>query len=277
MCRSSLPNPVPTGTVLAQGKRGRTFVGRLEGKIAFLTAAGAGIGGATALAFAREGARVIATDRDETAITLIGAELERIDPEAGHETYVLDVTDHQALKAAAAKHPDVNVLYNGAGWVHQGTLETTTLSDWQRSFDINVTPMFVLTQAFLPAFVAQGGASIINVASVASSLKGVPNRVSYMSTKAAVIGFTKSIAFDFMSKGIRANAICPGSVDSPSLHERANALGDHDAVWKTFIARQPMGRMAMPEEIAHLAVYLASDESAYATGANFIADGGITL
>jgi NAD(P)-dependent dehydrogenase (short-subunit alcohol dehydrogenase family) len=252
-------------------------MGRLDGKVAFLTAAGAGIGGATALAFAREGARVIATDRDAEAIGLIRAGLERIDPEAGHEAYVLDVTDHHGLRAAAQRHAGVNVLYNGAGWVHQGMLENTSLEDWQRSFDINVTPMFVLTQAFLPAFIAQGGAAIINVASVASSLKGVPNRVSYMSTKAAVIGFTKSVAFDYMKHGIRANALCPGSVDSPSLHERAKALGDHDDIWKTFIARQPMGRMAQPDEIAHLCVYLASDESAYATGANFVADGGITM
>jgi NAD(P)-dependent dehydrogenase (short-subunit alcohol dehydrogenase family) len=252
-------------------------MGRLDGKVAFLTAAGAGIGGATALAFAREGARVIATDRDSRAIGEIGAQLQRLYPDAGHQTYVLDVTDHDALRAAAVRHVGVNVLYNGAGWVHQGTLETTSLSDWQRSFDINVTPMFVLTQAFLPSFLARGGATIVNIASVASSLKGVPNRVAYMSTKAAVIGFTKSVAFDFMSSGVRANAICPGSVDSPSLHERAHALGEHDEVWKSFIARQPMGRMAQPDEIAHLAVYLASDESAYATGANFIADGGITL
>jgi NAD(P)-dependent dehydrogenase (short-subunit alcohol dehydrogenase family) len=252
-------------------------LGRLDGKIAFMTAAGAGIGGGTALAFAREGARVIATDRDKTAIDNIGAELKRLHPDAGHETYVLDVTDHAALRAAATRHKGVNVLYNGAGWVHQGMLGTTELEDWQRSFDINVTPMFVLTKAFLPAFVAQGGASIINVASVASSLKGVPNRISYMSSKAAVIGFTKSVAFDYMKDKIRANALCPGSVDSPSLHERAKALGDHDEIWKTFIARQPIGRMASPDEMAHICVYLASDESAYATGANFIVDGGITM
>lgn len=250
-------------------------MGRLDNKIAFMTASAAGIGGATALAFAREGARVIATDRDPAAVEQLKAELDAIGP--GHEAYVLDVTDHDALREAAARHSDVNVLFNCAGWVHQGTLETTELADWQRSFDINVTPMFVLTQAFLPGFIARGGATIVNVASVASSLKGVPNRVSYMSSKAAVIGFTKSIAFDFMSKGIRANAICPGSVDSPSLHERAHSLGDHDEVWKSFVARQPMGRMAQPAEMAHLAVYLASDESAYATGANFIVDGGITL
>lgn len=252
-------------------------MGRLDGKTAFLTAAGAGIGGATALAFAREGARVIATDRDPAAIGQIGEDLQQLSPDAGHEAYVLDVTDHEALRAAAARHAGVNVLYNGAGWVHQGMLLTTELEDWQRSFDINVTPMFVLTKAFLPAFIEQGGASIINVASVASSLKGVTNRVSYMSSKAAVIGFTKSVAFDYMKDGIRANALCPGSVDSPSLHERARALGDHDEVWKTFIARQPIGRMASAEEMAHICVYLASDESAYATGANFIVDGGITM
>jgi 2-keto-3-deoxy-L-fuconate dehydrogenase len=250
-------------------------LGRLTNKTAFMTASAAGIGGATALAFAREGARVIATDRDPAAVEKLKADLAAIGP--GHEAYVLNVTDHAALKEAAARHKGVDVLFNCAGWVHQGTLETTALEDWQRSFDINVTPMFVLTQAFLPAFLEQGDASIINIASVASSLKGVPNRLAYMSTKAAVIGFTKSIAYDFMGRGIRANAICPGSVDSPSLHDRARSTGDHDKAWDTFIARQPIGRMAMPAEIAHLAVYLASDESAYATGANFIADGGITL
>jgi NAD(P)-dependent dehydrogenase (short-subunit alcohol dehydrogenase family) len=251
-------------------------MGRLEGKIAFMTASAAGIGGATALAFAREGARVIATDRDAGAVAALGDELRAISP--GHECYSLDVTDHEALRAAAARHPDVNVLFNCAGWVHQGTLETTDLGAWQRSFDINVTAMFVLTQAFLPGFLRrEGGVSIINIASVASSLKGMPNRLAYTTTKAAVIGFTKSIARDYMANGIRANAICPGSVDSPSLHDRAREIGEHDEVWKTFVARQPMGRMAQPGEMAHIAVYLAGDESAYATGANFIVDGGITL
>jgi NAD(P)-dependent dehydrogenase (short-subunit alcohol dehydrogenase family) len=252
-------------------------LGRLDGKIAFMTAAAAGIGGGAARAFAREGARVIATDRDPVATKALGEELNRLYPDAGHETYVLDVTDHAALKAAAARHKGVNVLYNGAGWVHQGMLLTTDVEDWQRSFDINVTPMFVLTKAFLPAFIAQGGASIINVASVASSLKGVTNRVSYMSSKAAVIGFTKSVAFDYMKDHVRANALCPGSVDSPSLHERARALGDHDEIWKTFLNRQPIGRMASADEMAHICVYLASDESDYATGANFVVDGGITM
>jgi NAD(P)-dependent dehydrogenase (short-subunit alcohol dehydrogenase family) len=250
-------------------------MGRLDGKLVFMTAAAAGIGGAAATAFAREGARVIATDRDAAGIAKKGEELAAIG--VGHEAYALDVTDHAGLRAAAARHAGVNVLYNGAGWVHQGMLGDTSIEDWQRSFDINVTPMFVLTQAFLPAFIAQGGGTIINVASVASSLKGVPNRVGYMSSKAAVIGFTKSVAFDYMKQGIRANALCPGSVDSPSLHERAHALGEHDEIWKTFIARQPMGRMAQPEEMAHICVYLASDESNYATGTNFIVDGGITM
>ena len=166
-------------------------MGRLDGKIAFMTAAAAGIGGASALSFAREGARVIATDRDPAAIARLDADLQRLYPAAGHRAYVLDVTDHAALLAAAAENPDVNVLYNGAGWVHEGKLENTKLSDWQLSFDINVTPMFVLTQAFLPHFIKNGGATIINVASVASSLKGVTNRISYQSSKAAVIGLTK--------------------------------------------------------------------------------------
>jgi NAD(P)-dependent dehydrogenase (short-subunit alcohol dehydrogenase family) len=251
------------------------LMGRLEGKTVFMTAAAAGIGGATATAFAREGARVIATDRDGPALGSLAKALAEIG--SGHETLVLDVTDHPALRAAAAAHPEVDVLFNCAGWVHEGTLETTTIEDWQRSFDINVTGMFVLTQAYLPHFLARGSGNIVNVASVASSLKGVPNRLAYMSTKAAVIGFTKSVAFDYLHQGIRANAICPGSVRSPSLYERARRTGNVEDAWKTYIARQPMGRMAEPEEIAHLAVYLASDESSYATGANFVLDGAITL
>lgn len=247
-------------------------MGRLDGKTIFLTGAAAGLGRAAALAFAREGARVIASDRDAAGIHALGQLLGE-----KHQGLVLDVADHAAIRAAAERHADVDTLFNCAGWVHQGTLETTSVADWQRSFDINVTGMFVVCQAFLPHLIDKGRGNIVNVASVASSLKGVVNRVAYMSSKAAVIGLTKSIAFDFMKQGIRANAICPGSIDSPSLHERARSLGDHDEVWKTFIARQPLGRMASAEEIAQLAVYLASDESAYATGANFVIDGGITL
>jgi NAD(P)-dependent dehydrogenase (short-subunit alcohol dehydrogenase family) len=248
---------------------------RLKNKIAFLTAAGAGIGRATALAFAREGARVIATDRDAAAIGTLKAELDGIS--AGNECFVLDVLDHDALIRAADSHTDVTTLFNCAGWVHQGKLTETTVADWQRSFDINVTGMFVLTRAFMPHFVANGGGNIINVASVASSLKGVVNRAAYSASKAAVIGLTKSIAFDYMAQGVRANTICPGTVDSPSLHERARSLGEESDVMRTFVARQPLGRLAQPEEAAALAVYLASDEASYATGADFILDGGITL
>lgn len=248
---------------------------RLTDKIAFLTAAGAGIGRATALAFAREGARVIATDRDGDAIGSLQTELDAMSP--GHECFVLDVLDHAALVRAADSHKDVTVLFNCAGWVHQGKLTETDLADWQRSFDINVTGMFVLTKAFMPHFVANGGGNIINVASVASNLKGVVNRAAYSASKAAVIGLTKSIAFDYIAQGIRANTICPGTIDSPSLHDRARSLGEEQAIMKTFVGRQPMGRLGQPEEAAALAVYLASDESSYATGADFILDGGITL
>ncbi|HTN63830.1 MAG TPA: SDR family oxidoreductase [Devosia sp.] len=250
---------------------------RLAGKTAFLTGAGAGIGRATALAFAREGARVIATDRDQTTIGTLGKELAALDGGSAHQTFTLDVTDHAALVAAATAHSDVNVLFNCAGWVHQGTLSNTSIADWQRSFDTNVTAMFVLTQAFMPAFLANGGASIINVASVASNLKGVVNRVAYSASKAAVIGMSKSIAMDFINQGIRVNTICPGTVDSPSLHDRAASTGDAAAAFKTFIARQPIRRVGRPEEIAAIAVLLASDESSYTTGTDVIVDGGITL
>lgn len=248
---------------------------RLTGKVAFLTAAGAGIGRATALAFAREGARVVATDRDDKAVDALRADLSAIS--AGHETFKLDVLDNDALKRAANAHADVNVLFNCAGWVHEGTLANTALSDWQRSFDLNVTPMFVLTQAFLPHFIANGGASIINVASLASNLKGIPNRLAYTASKAAVIGMSKSIAMDYIKNGIRVNTICPGTVDSPSLHARAASTGDEATSMQNYIARQPIGRLGTPEEIAAVAVYLAGDESGYTTGTDIIVDGGIRL
>jgi NAD(P)-dependent dehydrogenase (short-subunit alcohol dehydrogenase family) len=247
-------------------------MGRLDGKTIFVTGAAAGLGRASALRFAQEGARVIATDRDAKQLAALSEQLGR-----PHEAFPLDVTDHDAISAAADGRGDVDTLFNCAGWVHQGKLEDTSVADWQRSFDINVTGMFVVCQAFLPHFRAAGRGNIVNVASVASSMKAVANRVAYMSSKAAVIALTKSIAFDYLHQGIRANAIAPGTIDSPSLHDRARALGDHDEVWKTFIARQPMGRMASAEEIAHLVVYLASDESAYATGSVFTIDGGITM
>lgn len=248
---------------------------RLDGKVAFLTAAGAGIGKATALAFAREGARVVATDRDVKALAALTEELAAISP--GHQTFTLDVLDHDALQSAANNHTDINVLFNCAGWVHEGSLANTSVGDWQKSFDLNVTPMFVLTRAFLPYFLRNGGASVINVASLASSLKGIPNRLAYTASKAAVIGMSKSIAMDYIKNGIRVNTICPGTVDSPSLHSRAASTGDEAKSMQNYIARQPIGRLGRPEEIAAVAVYLAGDESGYTTGTDIIVDGGIRL
>lgn len=248
---------------------------RLSGKTAFLTAAGAGIGRATALAFAREGARVIATDRDAATLASLEADLDAIG--GRHEVQQLDVTDAGQVATASSTHTDVGVLFNCAGWVHQGTILETGLADWQRSFDVNVTGMFLTMKAFLPGMVARGGGSIVNVASVASNLKGVVNRAAYSASKAAVIGLSKSVAMDFIGKGIRVNTICPGTIDSPSLHDRARALGDEAKAMQAFVARQPIGRIGTAEEIAALAIFLASDESAYATGADFIMDGGITL
>ena len=248
---------------------------RLNGKIAFLTAAAAGIGRATALAFAAEGARVIATDRDAKTLERLAKDLSAISD--GHKTFALDVLDAAALRKAAASHPDVNVLFNCAGWVHEGTLANTSITDWQKSFDMNVTPMFVLTQAFLPHFLRNGGASVINVASLASSLKGFPNRLAYTMSKAAVIGLSKSIAMDYIKNGIRVNTICPGTVDSPSLHDRAASTGDETTAMANYIARQPIGRLGRAEEIAAVAVYLAGDESAYTTGTDILVDGGIRL
>jgi 2-keto-3-deoxy-L-fuconate dehydrogenase len=248
---------------------------RLAGKSAFLTAAGAGIGRATALAFAREGARVTASDRDEGALASLAAELASLGGE--HEVVQIDVTDAEQIAQVVAARPAVDVLFNCAGWVHQGTILHTEMIDWQRSFDINVTGMFLVMKAFLPGMIDNGGGSIINMASVASSLKGIVNRAAYSASKAAVIGLSKSVAIDFIGKGIRVNTICPGTIDSPSLHERARALGDEDKAMQAFIARQPIGRLGTVDEIAALAVFLASDESGYATGADFVVDGGITL
>jgi len=242
--------------------------GRLAGKTAFLTAAGAGIGRATAVAFAAEGARVVATDVDERALETLGREA------PGMEIERLDVTDPAAIAAAAARWPQVNVLFNAAGWVPAGTILECTEADWRRAFDLNVDSMFRVTKAFLPAMLERGGASIINVASVVSSLKGAPNRFAYGATKAAVIGLTKAVAADFVGRNIRCNAICPGTVDTPSLAQRLAATGDEAAAREAFKARQAMGRLGRPEEIAALAVHLASDESAFTTGQAHVIDGG---
>jgi 2-keto-3-deoxy-L-fuconate dehydrogenase len=245
---------------------------RLAGKTAFLTAAGQGIGRATAVAFARECARVIASDINAEALTTLGRE-------CGCTTVRLDVTDAAAVKAAAAAHGPIDVLFNAAGFVHSGTVLDCTEDEWNFGFDLNVRSQYRMIKAFLPGMLAKGGGSIINMASVAGSIKGAPNRFVYGATKAAVIGLTKSVAADFITKGIRCNAICPGTVESPSLRDRiaagAKASGQSLAVVEAqYIARQPMGRLGRAEEIAALAVYLASDESTFTTGTAQVIDGG---
>ncbi len=248
---------------------------RLAGKTAFITAAGQGIGRATAEAFAREGASVIATDINAELLGELGRT-------PGVTAKRLDVTDAGAV-AAAAKEAlalgRVDILFNGAGYVHAGTILDCDEKAFDFSFDLNVRSMYRMIRAFLPSMLEQGGGSIINVASVASSIKGAPNRFVYGATKAAVIGLTKSIAADFITKGIRCNAICPGTVESPSLRERiaaqAKASGQTEAqVQAAFVTRQPMGRVGKAEEIAALAVYLGSDESGFTTGTAQIIDGG---
>jgi 2-keto-3-deoxy-L-fuconate dehydrogenase len=244
---------------------------RLDGKSCLVTAAGAGIGRATALAFAREGARVLATDIDAAALATLHAE------EPAIRTATLDVTDPAQIAALVEANPVTDVLFNCAGYVHAGTILDTDEEAWKRSLAINVDSMFRLCKAVLPGMLARGKGSIVNMASAASSVKGVPNRFAYGTTKAAVIGLTKAIAADYVARGVRCNAICPGTVKSPSLEQRVAAQGgDQDAVWKSFIGRQPMGRLGTPEEIAALAVYLASDESAFTTGAIHVIDGGWT-
>lgn len=245
---------------------------RLQGKTAFLTAAGQGIGRAVALAFAREGARVIATDISEPLLAALQAE-------TGCTVMRLDVTDPVAITAAATVHGPVDVLFNGAGFVHAGTVLDCTEQDWAFAFELNVRSQYRTIKAFLPGMLAKGGGSILNMASVAGSIKGAPNRFVYGTTKAAVIGLTKAVAADFITRGIRCNAICPGTVESPSLRDRiaaqAQASGQTIAqVEAAFVARQPMGRIGRVEEIAALAVYLASDESAFTTGTAQVIDGG---
>jgi 2-keto-3-deoxy-L-fuconate dehydrogenase len=242
---------------------------RLGSKRCLVTAAGAGIGRATALAFAREGANVLATDIDAAALETLRAENPAV------LTRTLDVTDAVQIAALVDANPQIDVLFNCAGYVHAGSILDTGEDAWRRSFAINVDSMFWLCKAVLPGMLARGKGSIVNMSSVASSVKGVPNRFAYGTTKAAVIGLTKAIAADYVTSGVRCNAICPGTVKTPSLEQRVATLGgDPDAVWKGFIERQPMGRLGAPEEIAALAVYLASDESSFTTGAIHVIDGG---
>jgi 2-keto-3-deoxy-L-fuconate dehydrogenase len=247
---------------------------RLAGKTAFLTAAAQGIGRAVVLAFVREGARVVATDVDEAGLATLAQE-------CGCTVRPLDVTDGDAIAAVAREVGPVQVLFNAAGIVHAGNVLESTEADWDLAFNLNARSMARTIRAFLPGMLAQGGGSIVNIASVAGSVKGVPNRFVYGASKAAVIGLTKAVAADFVTRGVRCNAICPGTVDSPSLARRIQAQAtiskqSEDAVRAQFVARQPMGRLGTAEEIAALAVYLASDEAAFTTGSVMIADGGMS-
>jgi len=246
------------------------LAGRLAGKTAFITAAGQGIGRGAALAFAREGARVWATDLNTQKL----ADLEGKD---GIRTKGLNVTDEAAINELAAEVGQIEVLFNCAGFVHHGTLLECTPKDWDFSFNLNVKSMYLVTRAFLPGMLKHGAGSIINMSSIASSVKGLPNRFVYGATKAAVIGLTKAIAADYVKQGIRCNAIGPGTVDTPSLGERINAFADPVQARKDFIARQPMGRLGSVEDITGILVFLASDESKFATGNLYSIDGGMTI
>jgi 2-keto-3-deoxy-L-fuconate dehydrogenase len=245
----------------------------LTGKTAFVTAAGQGIGRATALAFAAAGAKVVATDVDPAKLSELRSGL--------IQTATMNVLSATAITRAAQDAGAIDILFNCAGVVHQGTLLDASEDDWSFAFDLNCRSMFRTMQAFLPGMLARGQGAIINIASVASSLKGVPNRFIYSASKAAVIGMTRSVATDYVTKGIRCNCLCPGTVETPSLDERiaanAAAAGSLDAARAAFVARQPMGRLGTPEEIAALAVYLASDDAQFITGQALVIDGGLTL
>ena len=243
---------------------------RLKGKTALVTAAGQGIGRASVLAMAAEGTQVLATDVNEKL-------LESYAGVANVTTQKLDVMDKAAIHAVVNSHPAFDVLFNCAGFVHAGTILQATDEDWEFAFNLNVRAQYWMIQAALPKMLKHGSGSIINMASVASSVKGLPNRFVYGASKAAVVGLTKAIAADFVGQGIRCNAIAPGTVDTPSLGDRINAYADPSEARKAFIARQPMGRLAQAHEIAPIIVFLASDESAFATGQLFSIDGGMTI
>ena len=244
------------------------MTGRLQGKRAFVTAAAAGIGRATAIAFAREGATVIATDIDERALASLKGE-------GVAEVTRLDALNTDAVNALATRLGKVDVLFNAAGFVHNGSVLDCSEDDWDFSFDLNVKSMHRTMKAFLPAMLAAGGGSIVNVASAAGVFKAAPNRYVYSATKAAVAALTRSVAVDFITKGIRCNCICPGTIETPSMLGRAAAAGPGGR--EMFVSRQPMGRLGTADEVARLAVYLASDESSFTTGVAHIIDGGWTL
>jgi len=246
------------------------MAGRLAGKVAFITAAGQGMGRATALAFAREGAKVLATD-------LNAKPLDELEGKEGIRTKVLDVTNEASIQEAAKWAGEVDILFNCAGIVQHGSILDATAKDWDLGFGVNVRSMFLVTKAFLPGMLKRGRGSIINMASVASSIGGLPNRFVYGASKAAVIGLTKAIAADFVAKGIRCNAVAPGTVDTPSLQGRINAFADPVQARKDFTARQPMGRLGTVDDMTGIFVYLASDESQFATGNVFSIDGGMTI
>lgn len=262
-----------------QDHGGKRMTGRLAGKTALCTASGAGIGRATALAFAKEGARVIATDIDEKALA-------RLKAEGVADVRRLDVRDTAAVEACAKEVGAVDILFNAAGFVAHGTVLECSDKDWDFSFDLNVKSMHRMIKAFLPGMLERAasgrGTSIVNIASGAGSVRGIPNRYVYGATKAAVIGLSKAVAADYIRKGVRCNAICPGTVESPSLDQRiadqAKALSKSEAeVRQMFVDRQPMGRLGTAEEVAAIAVYLAGDESAFTTGQIFLVDGGFAL
>jgi NAD(P)-dependent dehydrogenase (short-subunit alcohol dehydrogenase family) len=246
------------------------LAGRLAGKTALVTAAGQGMGNAAVRAFAREGAKVIATDLKAEFL----ADLAKL---PGVTTRTLDVLDDAAVEKAVNEIGAVDILFNCAGWVHQGNILECSTKDWDFSFALNVRSMFVMCKAMVPLMIAKGGGPILNMASVVGARKSAPNRLAYSSSKAAVEGFTRALAIDHVKQGIRVNCICPGTVDTPSLGDRISAFADPDQARKDFVARQPMGRLATAEEIAETFVYMVSDESAFMTGHALFVDGGMAL
>jgi 2-keto-3-deoxy-L-fuconate dehydrogenase len=247
------------------------MAGKLEGRVALVTSAGQGIGRASAIALAREGAKVFATDIREDLFKDISKE------HPGITGFGLNVLEQSAVDAALKRTGPIDILFNCSGFVHNGTVLDCEEKDWDFSFDLNVKAHYRMIKAYLPGMVAKGKGNVINMASVASSVKGAPNRFVYGASKAAVIGLTKALATDFVTKGIRCNCICPGTVETPSLYDRMRAQGDFEKAKAAFIARQPMGRLAQPEEIAEMVIYLASDDSAFMTGQALVIDGGWSL